>query len=218
MSRSHAWVAGAAALSLAALGCGAAFAQSAAESNPGAVPRTTGAPPDAAEPSAATAGTAGNEATGRVDRSATQQFISQATASNLAEIAEARYALSYSQSAEVKQFAQTMIADHTRANDQLDMIAMAHGYATTVAQSRQDELSLHKLMQAHGKRFDADYSKAQASDHREVISLFRRAAQNPNIAPQVRRFAQMALPTLQDHLNMANQLVATEAGDNHSAG
>jgi putative membrane protein len=218
MDRSHAWVAGAVALSVAALGCGAAFAQTTADPNPGAVERSTGAPPAAAEPSAATPGTAGNEDSGRVDRAATQKFINQAAEAGLAEVAEGHYAVDHSQSPEVKQLAQKMIEDHTRANDQLTMIAMAHGYSVPLAPDHHDEASLHKLMQAHGRRFNVDYSKAQASDHREVVSMFRRAAQDPRIAPQVREFAQMTLPILQDHLHMANQLVATESGGNHSAG
>ncbi|HEY7929388.1 MAG TPA: DUF4142 domain-containing protein [Steroidobacteraceae bacterium] len=217
MNRTHAWVAGAA-LSVAALGCSAVFAQTAPEANPGTVPRSTAAPPAAAEPSAATPGTAGNEDTGRVDRSATQRFINEAADSNLTEIAESRYAIAHSQSPEVKQFAQKMIHDHTMANDQLTMIAMAHGYGVPVAPSRHDELSLHRLEQAQGKRFNADYSTAQESDHREVITQFRRAAQDPRIAPPVRQFAQQTLPVLQDHLHMANQLVATEGGGNRPAG
>lgn len=217
MNRTHAWVAGVA-LSVAALGCSAVFAQSAAEANPGAVPRNTGAAPAAAEPSAATPGTAGNEDTGRLDRAATQSFITDAADANLAEIAEGRYALEHSRSPEVKQFAQKMIQDHTTANDQLTKIAMAHGYGVPVAPSRHDEAALQRLGQAHGKRFNAEYSTAQTSDHREVISMFRRAAQDPRIAPQVRQFAQQTLPVLQDHLRMANQLVATEGGGNRSAG
>ena len=217
MNRTHAWVAGAA-LSVAALGCGAVLAQNTPEANPGSVPRSVGAPPAAAEPSAATPGTVGDEATGRVDRAATQRFINEAADANLAEIAEAHYAVDHSRSSEVKQFARRMIHDHTMANDQLTMIAMAHGYAIPVAPSHHDEASLHRLEQAHGRRFNADYSTAQASDHREVISMFRRAAQDPRIAPSVRQFAQQTLPVLQDHLHMANQLVATEGGGNHRAG
>lgn len=215
MNRTYPWVAGAAALGVAALGCGAVSAQTTAEPNPAQVTPGSGVSPAVAEPSAATPDSAGN---GRVDRAATQRFINEAADADLAEIAEARYAVDHSQSPEVKEFAQKMIHDHTMANDQLTMIAMAHGYATPLAPSHRDEASLHRLEQAHGKRFNADYSRAQESDHREVISMFRRAAQDPGIAPQVRHFAQQTLPTLQDHLRMANQLVAAEAGGNRSAG
>ena len=104
------------------------------------------------------------------------------------------------------------------ASQQLARIAMAQGYAAPVAPSHRDEASLKRLEQAHGRRFDTEYSRAQASDHREVISKFRRAEQDPRIAPAVREFARQTLPVLEDHLHMANQLVATEAGGNRSSG
>jgi putative membrane protein len=216
MNSTHAWVAGAAALGIAALGCGAVSAQTTAEPNPAQVTPSTGVSSAVAEPSAATPRTDGDS--GRVDRAATQRFVNEAADANLAEIAAGHYAVEHSQSPEVNQFAQKMIHDHTVANDQLTMIAMAHGYGIPLAPSQRDEVSLKRLEQVHGRRFNADYSKAQESDHREVISMFRRAAQDPSIAPQVRQFAQQALPQLQDHLHMANQLVAAEAGGNRSAG
>lgn len=217
MNRTPAWATGAAALSIAVLGCNAVFAQNVAEPNPAAVPPSIGASPTAGEPSAATPGTTGSEDTG-VDRAVTQRFISEAADANLAEIAEARYAVAHSHSPQVKQFAQKMLHDHTRANEQLTMIARAHGYAVPVAPSRHDTESLSLLARAHGQRFNADYSRAEASDHRKVISMFRRAAQDARIGREVRQFAQQSLPELQDHLHMANQLVATEGSGNRSAG
>jgi len=218
MNSRHAWAALAAAMGIAALSCNAVFAQTVAEPNPAAVPPGIGASPSAAEPSAATPGTVGNALTGQVDRALTQRFINEAADANLAEIAEARYAMAHSHSPMVMQFARKMLHDHTMANHQLMMIAMAHGYAIPLAPSRRDDESLRLLGRAHGQRFNAEYSKAQERDHREVLGVFRRAAQNARIAPQVRQFAQQSLPVLQDHLHMANQLVATEASGNHSAG
>jgi len=217
MNRARPWITGAAALGIAALGCGAVSAQNAAEPNPSAVPAGTGVPATVAEPSAATPGTVGNQRSGRVDRAATQRFINQAAEADLAEIAGAHYAIGHSQIPEVKAFAQKMIADHTMANDQLTMIAMRHGYGIPRAPSQEDEASLRRLEQTRGQRFNTDYSQAEQSDHREVISQFRRAAQDPGIEPQVRQFAQQTLPILQDHLHMANQLVAAARGT-HKAG
>ena len=219
MNRSYAWVSGVAALGLAALGCTAAMAQNTPEANPAGVPPGTAAgSPQVAQPSAATPGTIGNEEQGRVDRAATQRFIDEAVHANLAEIAAGRYAAAHSQNPQVQQFAQKMIHDHAVANDRLTMIARAHGYATPLAPSHPDAASLQRLKQSHGRRFNADYARAQERDHTEVISLFRRAEQDARIAPAVRHFANQTLPILQDHLHMANQLVASEAGANHAAG
>ena len=218
MNSSHAWIVSVTALGIAALSCSAVSAQNTPEANPAAVPPGVGAPPGAAQPSAAIPGTTGDEDHGRIDRAATQRFINEAANANLGEIAEAHYALEHSRSPEVKAFAQKMIHDHTAANDRLTMIAMAHGYGTPLGPSQQDQASLQRLEQDHGRRFNSAYSRTQERDHREVIAMFRRAEQDPRIAPAVREFARKTLPVLEDHLHMANQLVATEAGGNRSAG
>jgi len=49
----------------------------------------------------------------------------------------------------------------------------------------------------------ADHSKANGAE------------QNLQLDPAVRRFAQMTLPVLQDHLQMANRLVASPAQGQH---
>lgn len=203
--------AGVIAACIAALGCGAVWAQSTAST-----PRGSSAN-DAAAPSAATPGLEAGAPAG-VSRTRTQQFIDEAGYANRAEIAEANYAIAHTNSDLVKQFAQKMIADHTKANDQLTMIAMAQGYTTPLGVSHEDRASMARLELDHGRQFNAAYSRAQANDHREVVAMFKRAEQDPRIAPAVRNFARMTLPVLEDHLRMANQLVASQAAGNRTSG
>lgn len=204
-------------LGIAALGCNAASARPVAD--PAAPPAASGSPADAAEPSAATPGTAGEQGIhAGISRKDTQQFVDAAVYANLAEVAAGRYALAHSQSPEVKQFAQQMIHDHTQANDRLTTIALSRGLRTPLGISPTDRTQMRRLEQQHGSRFNAAYSRAQDSDHREAVALFKRAEQNPRIDPAVRDFARQTLPVLEDHLRMANQLVATESGGNRSAG
>src|SRR5690606_13436310 len=53
-----------------------------------------------------------------------QEFDDQASAAGVAEIASARMALQKSQEAEVHNFAEQMIKDHTKANEDLKELAM----------------------------------------------------------------------------------------------
>lgn len=153
-----------------------------------------------------------------MSRAETQKFINEVGNSNRAEIAEAHYAIAHTQIDLVKQFAQKMIADDTHANDQLTMLAMAAGYTTPLGVSREDQALMARLELNHGAQFNAAYSRAQAADHREAVAIFKRAEQNPRIAPALRNFARMTLPVLEDHLRMANQLVASQASGNRSSG
>ena len=54
-----------------------------------------------------------------------RHFVRHAIQDNLAEIADGKFAEEHAQSSEVKQFAQHMIMDHTKANQQLQQIAQS---------------------------------------------------------------------------------------------
>jgi len=111
-----------------------------------------------------------------------------------------------------------MIHDHSMAEQQLEQIASTEGHAVPSTVSASDHAQMLRLQRNHGSRFNAAYSTAQERDHREVIAIFRQAEQDPRIAPALRRYARMTLPTLMEHLHMANQLMASGAGENRSAG
>lgn len=150
--------------------------------------------------------------TDKVSKLETQHFIDEAAHANDSEIAEARYALEHSQSPEVKQFANKMIDDHTKADQQLMQIASNDGYKMPTGVSVKERASMKMMEKHHGAAFDEAYSKSQPSDHRKVIAMFKRATKNPHIASDVRNYAQMTLPVLEDHLNMATKLVASVGG------
>jgi len=65
-----------------------------------------------------------------------------------------------------------------------------------------------RLERDHGAAFDAAYASSQDSNHTGVVAQFKRAEQDRRLDPAV----------LEDHLQMANQLVASHAHGNRSAG
>lgn len=202
-----------AAVAMVALACGAVSAQT--SSTPG----TAGAGATAAPSGYATGATAGEGASAQaVSRNATQAFVTQAAQANRAEIEEGHYMMDHTKSQAVKDFAQKMISDHTRALDQLQQIASSDGYTMPRGIGPKDRASMDSLEHDHGARLNMAYSSDQEKDHREVISKFQQAAQNRAIAPALREYARSTLPVLQEHLRMARQLVASESRGNHKAG
>ena len=195
----------AAASALMVLACGAASAQ----------PPTNGA---RVSPTSTTGGARSAAAAGQVDRDATQAFVKQAGQANRAEIEEAKYVMDHTQSQSVKDFAQKMISDHTMALDQLKQIASTGGYEVPNNVDAKDKASMEKLKLKTGARMNMAYSSDQEKDHRAVISKFEEAAQNHQIAPAVREYARTTLPTLKEHLRMAQQLVASESQGNRKTG
>jgi putative membrane protein len=65
--------------------------------------------------------------------------------------------------------------------------------------------TLDKLAKLSGPEFDKAYIKDMVKDHREDVSDFQAEAQN-GTNPNIRQFAASTLPTLKEHLNMAEDL------------
>jgi putative membrane protein len=111
-----------------------------------------------------------------------------------------------------------MIHDHTLALDQLKAVASSEGLSIPAGVSPKDQKSFDELKGQNGVALDKRYTDAQVKDHRQVIAQFKGAARQSDLLPAVREYARKSVPTLQTHLHLAQQLVATEAKGNRSAG
>jgi len=149
-----------------------------------------------------TNGAAGNLASS--DRS----FLTKAAEGGMAEVELGRLASQRASDPQVKQFAQRMVTDHTKANDQLKQIASGKNVqlpADIPASARRERDRLSKLS---GAQFDREYMSHMTSDHKKDTSLFRSAAKSAK-DPDIRQFATSTLPTLEEHLQVAQSLAKT---------
>ncbi len=220
----------AAVLALAA-GGGLAMAQSTATSpgtstSPGA---STGAYP--ATPGESTSRSTGTGATATTGETATsgesssklgkmdKAFVRKAAQGGLAEVQLGQLAQQQGSSEEVKQFGQRMVTDHQSANEKLQTLAQGMNMELPTTLSKHDQKELTKLQSLHGAAFDKAYARTMRSDHRKDIKEFEREAKHGKDA-QLKQFADSTLPTLKDHLALAEKLpsssrqasAATEAG------
>jgi putative membrane protein len=143
----------------------------------------------------------GQAALNQTDRS----FIHDAGAGGLAEVDFGKLADQKSQNDSVKHFAQQMIQDHTKANDQLAALAKADGIAVPDTLDPDHRATRARLEKLDGARFDRAYIAGQISDHQKTIALFQQetaAGQDP----QLKGFAAETLPTIRGHLKMAQGL------------
>ena len=152
------------------------------------------------------------------DRQTTQDFIDAAAYSNRAEIAAARYVLAHSSSQSVQDFARRMIQDHGAALDQLQQVAARGGFTMPSGIDTKHRDSLDQLKNDRDARLSMTYASAEASEHKEAVAKFQSAAQNESIAPAVRVYASTILPKLEEHLRMAQRLVAMESKGTRPAG
>lgn len=135
-------------------------------------------------------------------------FLDEATSINRAEIRIAQLAVAQSTEPSIRQLAQEMIDDHTKANELLKELCGAKGlvYPTSetlspAAQKKYDELA--KLQQ--GPKFDKVYLSGLIDDHKKAIKLFEREFKYGDDA-EFRTFATNTIPTLKRHLESAQAL------------
>ena len=201
----------------AALAAASAVAQP--QPNAGQPPGVTGVP----GPGAAAGGT-GAPAAG-LPVSGTE-FMRMAAMSDRFEIESSRLAQERAQNAQVKQFAEHMVRDHTRTTQELQqLLQRIHSPAGGGAQTSgvtgggpggtaadlqagldaEQTRMIGRLRDVRGAEFDRLYAEMQVQSHQKAVDLFASyARQGDN--DQLRSWASQTLPGLQQHLQQAQQL------------
>ena len=136
----------------------------------------------------------------------TGQFAAKATMSNMLEIETSRLALERTKAAPIRDFAQMMMTDHTKASQELDAILKegnANAPVSKLDASHQQQVDT--LKKAEAARFDRDYVALQVKAHDDAVALFRTYAQSGTDA-KLKAFAQKMLPDLEQHAAMAKKL------------
>lgn len=156
------------------------------------------------------AGTMGNaQGTGQMGTAGTRvddkTFMKKAAEGGLAEVQLGQLAQQNGQSQDVKNFGQKMVTDHTRANDELKQVASQQGVTLPTDVSGKDKAEYDRLSKLNGDAFDKAYARMMVSDHRKDVGEFQREADSGS-DPQVKNFASQTLPTLKEHLKIAEQM------------
>lgn len=128
-------------------------------------------------------------------------FVPMASSANLFEIDSSRLALTHTNNPQIRQFADTMIKDHTAAGEKLKTTVAATGMGDQMP-TQVDPQMQGKLTALEGKdgaEFDAAYFDAQTEAHKQAIQLFSNCANSCDDTPAVKQFAATTLPTLQMH-------------------
>ena len=136
-------------------------------------------------------------------------FVDSAAAGGIAEIETSRLALEKSKSADVKAFANMMISDHSKANEELAALAKKHDIevpdTTTLVKPAKEQ-----ILDMRDESFDAAYANNQVKAHEDTIELFKKEANTVTDdkekgATALKGFAQQMLPALEKHLAMAKK-------------
>jgi putative membrane protein len=130
------------------------------------------------------------------------QFANKAAEAGLAEVQLAQLALQRGSSNDVKEYAQDMVKDHTKANNELKQLAARKGITLPQTLNQQHQTAKANLSKLSGASFDQAYMDLMNQDHAKVVSLFQQQADQGQ-DPDLKNWANKTLPTLKEHKQMA---------------
>jgi putative membrane protein len=134
-------------------------------------------------------------------------FAKEAAIGGMSEVELGQLAVQKASDPRVKQFAQRMVDDHTKANDALKAAAIQEGITLPMSTDKKHEELRAKLDKLSGPQFDEAYTKQMVRDHKEDVSAFEKQAKAAS--SPVQKFAADTLPTLQSHLQMIQGINGT---------
>jgi putative membrane protein len=131
-------------------------------------------------------------------------FLRKAAEGGVAEVALGNLAKDKATDPDVKQFAQKMVDDHSKANVELKKLANQKGVAVPGEADSKTNKEMDKLSKLSGPEFDKAYMKLMVSDHQKDVAEFNTEYEHTS-DPDVKDFVGKTLPTLQEHLRMARE-------------
>jgi putative membrane protein len=186
------------------------------------------------------AGTTGTA--GRGVSASDRNWVNDQLSDGMAEVELAKMAKERASNAEVKQFAQMMIEDHTKAGDQLKQIATTYAIPQDAKIDEKHKDLMDKLSKATGSDFDKEYMNAMVDGHQDAVRDLRSrvdenrslsdriTGKNPesraNVKPEpadnhvdasINEWAANTLPTVERHLDRAKQIKDTLDHNNRAA-
>lgn len=134
-----------------------------------------------------------------------KEFVSMAGMGGLAEVQMGNLALQKASNADVKAFAQRMVTDHSKANEELQQFATTKGVALPTELDGPPKDALEHLAALSGAEFDKAYMQHMVEDHQKDVAEFEKASTSA-ADTDLRAWAGRTVPTLHEHLSLAKEV------------
>lgn len=133
------------------------------------------------------------------------RFVREAARGGMEEVQLGQLAQQKGTSQSVKDFGQRMVTDHNKANDELKQIVSQKGATFPATLTRRENSAVDDLQKLTGKDFDKKFASQMVKDHKTDVHDFEDAVKDLT-DPDLKAFAQKTLPTLQEHLRLAQDM------------
>jgi len=137
----------------------------------------------------------------------TQDFVTEAAQGDMPEIETGKLAQQQASDPSVKQFGGQLVNDHQQTTNDLKALVSGGKVRANLptAMDSTHQGKLDKLKGLSGADFDKAFDDLQTSVHKDATSLFERYSKGGENA-DLKAFAAKYLPTLQHHLQTAEDL------------
>ena len=136
------------------------------------------------------------------------EFAVTAADGGMLEVQPAQLALTKASSPKVKEFAQTMVDDHSKANEELKKLAQTKNITLPTTLSEENQKDYDDIAKKSGTEFDEAYCEFMVKDHKDDLDKFKKAADKAEDA-DLKSWAAGKVPVLEHHLSMAEEMENT---------
>jgi putative membrane protein len=134
-----------------------------------------------------------------------RMFVTKAMQGSMAEVQLGQLTLQKSNNTQVKEFAQRMVDDHTKLNEQMKPVAQQLGVTPPDQVSKNDRKTMAKLQALSGPAYDQAYIKDMVKDHKQDLNEFQMEASSGQ-DQTVKDAASQGSKVIAQHLQMAQQM------------
>jgi putative membrane protein len=135
-------------------------------------------------------------------------FAKYAVQGGLAETKLGKLAEDRGSSEAVKIFGTRMVAEHTKAGDELKEAAALEHITLPTDLAPKDQATYDRLFKLSGADFDRTYAQEMVKDHQQDLQSFEREANRGHDAA-IRGFATETVSMIQQHLEQAKEMLKT---------
>jgi putative membrane protein len=132
-----------------------------------------------------------------------QNFMQKAATGGLAEVSLGQQVSPVAKNADAKKFADKMVTDHSKANDELKQLASSKGVSLPTDTDQEHKDAAQKVMSA--KNVDKAYMEDMVKDHDKDVKEFEDASKSAKDA-DLKAWIDKTLPVLKEHQKMAHEI------------
>jgi putative membrane protein len=136
--------------------------------------------------------------------------MKQLAQANLNEVEAGKLGASKAQSPDVKEFGQKMVKDHGRMYEDLKQLAQRKDVALPDKAALKDLAQMKLLERKSGAEFDREYMDHMIKDHEKDLKDAQAIAAKAK-DPEFKAAVQQAIPTIQEHLRLAQRIASGAA-------